>query len=160
MTFGTHRRNDHEPGFIYLIEAEGVHGIIPGKFIRRCKIGLSRDPELRRMNFVEAQFPVNVEIITTIYVEDMAEVEKELHQIFQKYNVKLEKSREWFDLNPWQFIKCLYEFRQREAIVFSISDIPIKAVAIGLVAFIGFTAIGTLGYQQLKSVEAVPVKTK
>lgn len=161
MTFGTYpRRNDHEPGFIYLIEAEGFHGILPGKLLRRCKIGLSRDPQLRRQNFVDSQFPCNVEIITTIYVEDMAEVERELHQIFKAQNIKLEKSREWFDLSPIQFIKCLFEFRKREAIVFSISDIPMKSVAIGLVAFIGLTAVGTLGYQQLKSVEAAPVQTK
>lgn len=44
-------RNDHEPGYIYLMEAEGYHGLIPGFYLRRCKIGLSRNPQLRLENF-------------------------------------------------------------------------------------------------------------
>ena len=150
MAFGTYHRNDHERGYVYLIEAIGFHGIIPGRLLRRCKIGLSRDPQLRRQNFVDSQFPCDVEIITTIYVEDMAEAEGELHQIFKACNVTLEKSREWFDLSPWQYLKCLWEFRQREAIVFSLSDIPMKAVSVGFAAICIFGAVSVGIYNGLK----------
>ena len=51
-------KNDHEPGFIYLMEAEGYHGFIPGAWLRRCKIGLSRNPEARLDKFHRNQ-PVN-----------------------------------------------------------------------------------------------------
>ncbi|WP_257236801.1 hypothetical protein [Nostoc sp. 'Peltigera malacea cyanobiont' DB3992] len=47
-------KNDHEPGFIYLMEAEGYHGLIPGCYLRRCKIGLSRNPELDLISFTES----------------------------------------------------------------------------------------------------------
>ena len=163
LTFGTHHRNDHEPGYVYLIEAQGFHGIIPGRLLRRCKIGLSRDPELRRQNFVDSQFPCDVEIITTIYVEDMAEVETELHQIFKACNVTLEKSREWFDLSPWQYLKCLWAFRQREAIVFSLSDISWKIIPVGITAifitgYIGATVVNTVNQPVTEQVETIEEK--
>ena len=82
-------KNDHEPGFIYLMEAEGYHGLIPGAWLRRCKIGLSRNPEARLDNFHRNQPPCNVKILKTIYVENMADVEGKLHQQFSRCNVKL-----------------------------------------------------------------------
>ncbi len=159
LTFGTYHRNDHEPGYVYLIEAQGFHGIVPGKLLRRCKIGLSRDPELRRQNFVDSQFPCDVEIITTIYVEDMAEVETKLHQIFKVCNVSLEKSREWFDLSPWQFAKCLWTFRQLEAIVFSLSDIPWKLIPLGFMGifFAGYIGASTINYLNQPATEQVEI---
>ena len=158
MAFGTYHRNDHEPGYVYLIEAIGYHGVIPGRLLRRCKIGLSRDPQLRRQNFVDSQFPCDVEIITTIYVEDMADVETELHQIFKTCNVTLEKSREWFDLSPWQYLKCLWEFRKREAIIFSWSEIPWKMIPVGITAifitgYIGASVVNTVNQPE------EPIKT-
>lgn len=149
MTFGSYYRDDHQPGYIYLVEAIGFHGILPGKLIRRCKIGLSRDPEARLDRFKSSQFPCDVKIITTIFVEDMAEIEGQLHDIFDFCNVKLEKSKEWFDLTPWQFYRCLWEFHTRETKTYSLSDIPWKALPIGLTAvfmtaFLGTTIIRTL----------------
>lgn len=152
-SFGTQRRDDHVPGYCYLIEAEDTNGWIPGKLVRRCKIGLSRNPELRRQNFVNAQFPCNVTIITTIYVEDMADTEAELHKIFKHCNIKLEKSREWFQLNPIDYYRCLFEFWRREAIVFSIEDIPIRKILIGLCSAIAITTLG-VGAYQLESFQA------
>ncbi|TBR56779.1 hypothetical protein B4U84_28485 [Westiellopsis prolifica IICB1] len=85
------------------MEAVGYHGIIPGCFLRRCKIGLSRNPHLRLQNFHDNQPPCDIKILKTIYVEDMEAVETELHRQFKGCQVKLIKSREWFDLYPWQF---------------------------------------------------------
>lgn len=88
-------RNDHEPGYIYLMEAEGYHGLIPGCYLRRCKIGLSRNPQLRLENFHANQPRCNMKILKTVYVQDMPEVEAQLHQKFPKSQVKnLVKSRE------------------------------------------------------------------
>ncbi|AFY59254.1 T5orf172 domain-containing protein (plasmid) [Rivularia sp. PCC 7116] len=140
-----HHRSDNVPGYIYLIRAKNMHGLIPGRLLQRCKIGLSRDPQIRLDTFKSSQFPVDVEIITTIFVEDMAATEGELHEIFDFCNVKLEKSREWFDLSPWQYYRCLWAFKSRKSASFSISELPltklIKAsLAIALVTTLGFAA--------------------
>jgi hypothetical protein len=97
------QKTDHEPGYIYLMEAVGYHGILPGCYLRRCKIGLSRNPQLRLQNFHENQPPCDIKLIKTVYVEDMADIERKLHQRFKKRNVKLLKSKEWFDLSPIDF---------------------------------------------------------
>lgn len=109
-------RNDHEPGYIYLFQAKGYHGIIPGVLLKRCKIGLSRNPEQRVRqiaSFEGSQPPCDIEILMTVYVQDMATVEKKLQRKFDKSNVKLKKSREWFDLWLWQIVivKLLMKFR-------------------------------------------------
>lgn len=67
---------------------------------------------------------INVKILKTIYVEDMAEVEGELHQKFSRCNVDLIKSQEWFDFNPAQFLIVNWEFEKRSLHVFSLSDLP------------------------------------
>lgn len=130
-------RNDHQPGFIYVIEAEGVHGIIPGYLLRRIKIGLSRNPEARLETFHSNQPPVDMKILRTIYVEDMAEVEARLHQVFKNSNVKLKKSREFFDLYPWQMAYLHWLMSQHEVKVWSYADIPKRAIAGGLLALLG-----------------------
>ena len=66
----------------------------------------------------------------------MAEVEQELHRVFKKSKVKLIKSREYFDLMPWQMAQCLwlmnrYEIKSRR------EPIPVKAIAGGLIALLG-----------------------
>ena len=40
-------RNDSVPGVVYLLEADGYHGLVPGVYKRRCKIGLTRSVENR-----------------------------------------------------------------------------------------------------------------
>ncbi len=130
-------RDDHVPGYVYLLEAVGVTGIIPGKLVRRCKIGLSRNPELRLQNFVDNQPPCDFRIIKAIYVSDMASVEDQLHAKFKHCNIKLEKSREWFNLNPWQYQQALWAFSRYESHRISFENIPVRLVAGGLVALLG-----------------------
>lgn len=137
-------RNDHVPGYLYLIEAIGVTGIIPGKLVRRCKIGLSRNPELRLQNFIDNQPPCNFRIIKAIYVSDMASVEDVLHAQFKHCNIKLEKSREWFDLNVWQYAMVLWAFSRHESRSISFENIPVRLVAGGLVALLGLGLL--IGY--------------
>jgi hypothetical protein len=130
-------RNDNVEGYIYLIEAVNVTGIIPGKLVRRCKIGLSRNPELRLQNFIDNQPPCDFRIIKTIYVEDMATVEDALHARFKHCNIKLEKSREWHDFNPWQYAMVLWAFSRYESHRISFEDVPVRLIAGGLVALLG-----------------------
>ncbi|GEM_PF-874357 len=103
-------RNDNEPGYIYMMEAIGYHGILPGYYIRRCKIGLSRNPEFRLANFYANQPPCDIRILRTIYVEDMQAVESQLHEQFRNCKVKLTKSREWFDFGPLEMMKVHWLF--------------------------------------------------
>ncbi|BAY80521.1 hypothetical protein NIES25_70090 (plasmid) [Nostoc linckia NIES-25] len=134
-------RNDHEPGYIYLMEAENYHGLIPGAWLRRCKIGLSRDPQARLDRFHRNQPPCNVKILKNIYVEDMADVESELHEKFSDCNVDLIKSQEWFDFNLVQFLSVHWEFEKRRLYVFSISELPIKLILFGMIGLLGMGAI-------------------
>lgn len=140
-------RDDHVPGYVYLIEAIGVTGIIPGKLVRRCKIGLSRNPELRLQNFIDNQPPCNFRIIKAIYVEDMASVEDELHARFKHCNIKLEKSREWFDLNLWQYAMALWAFSRYDS--GHNHSIPPRVIAGGLVALLGVGLL--IGYGMRES---------
>jgi hypothetical protein len=130
-------RDDHVPGHVYLIEAVNVTGIIPGKLVRRCKIGLSRNPELRLQNFIDNQPPCDFRIIKAIYVSDMASVEDALHNQFKHCNIKLEKSREWFDLNLWQYQMVLWAFSRYKSHRISFADIPKRVIAGGLIALLG-----------------------
>jgi hypothetical protein len=141
-------RDDHVPGYVYIIEAVNVTGIIPGRLVRRCKIGLSRNPELRLQNFIDNQPPCNFRIVKAIYVEDMAAVEDALHAKFKHCNIKLEKSREWFDLYPHQYAMVLWAFSRYESHRVSFEDIPVRLVAGGLVALLG---IGMLIGQGMRS---------
>ncbi len=117
-----------EPGFIYLILAEGYHGLVPGCVLKRVKIGLSRNPEARLETFHSNQPPCNLRILRTIYVENMAEVEAKLHQVFKNSNVKLKKSREFFDLLPWQMAQVHWLMSQYETKVWSFADIPVNKI--------------------------------
>ncbi len=154
-------RNDHVEGYVYLIEAVNVTGIIPGRLVRRCKIGLSRNPELRLQNFVDNQPPCDFRIIRAIYVEDMATVEDQLHARFKHCNIKLEKSREWHNFNLWQYAMVLWAFSRYESRRISFEDIPVRLVAAGLLVLLG---TGMLLGQSMRSpspevqpsVEAIP----
>ncbi|MFL9455916.1 GIY-YIG nuclease family protein [Tolypothrix bouteillei VB521301_2] len=97
--------SSHDPGYIYLIKAVGFHGIVPGFYLGRYKIGLSRDPIARLENFYDNQPPCDLEIVRAIEVRDMRAVESILHKQFQTARISLNRKRkpEWFDLNPWQF---------------------------------------------------------
>lgn len=130
-------RNNHEPGYIYLMEAEGYHGLF-AFYKRRCKIGLSRNPQRRLDNFHANQPPCNLKILTTIYVKDMDDVEGQLHQKFEKYQVKdLLKSKEWFDFNPWQLMTVRLEFAKRDIYIFTFDELPIKLILLCLLGVFG-----------------------
>ncbi|WP_193200599.1 GIY-YIG nuclease family protein [Nostoc sp. MG11] len=105
-------RNDHEPGCCYLIEAVGFHGWIPGCCLRRVKIGLTRNINRRLDGLALNQPPCDYKVVALIQVDDMASVESLLHNKFKHCWVKLEKSREYFDLNPIDYAYCLWLFRR------------------------------------------------
>ncbi|MFN6570638.1 GIY-YIG nuclease family protein [Dendronalium sp. ChiSLP03b] len=109
-------RSPHQPGYCYLIEAVGFHGLIPGCYVRRCKIGLTQDINRRLAKLSLNQPPCNYRVILLIQVEDMAEVENLLHNRFNHCRVKLEKSREYFDLNPIDYTYCLWLFRRMSGV--------------------------------------------
>lgn len=72
----------------------------------------------------------------------MAGIEDELHELFKDSHVKLEKSKEWFDLTPWQYYRCLWAFKSRELFLFSLSEIPLSKIVKSLLAI---ALISTLG---------------
>ncbi|MBW4499807.1 MAG: hypothetical protein KME57_09620 [Scytonema hyalinum WJT4-NPBG1] len=67
----------------------------------------------------------------------MATVEDVLHNQFKHCNIKLEKSREWHDFNPWQYAMVLWAFSRYDSHRISFAHIPIKAIAGGLIALLG-----------------------
>jgi hypothetical protein len=130
------QRDDSVPGKIYLMRAIGYGGLIPGCLIGRYKIGLSRNPDARLEQLLSAQPCCDIEIVYTVGVNDMAEIESELHRVFKSQNVKLVKSREWFNLNPLQVQYCIWLMNRYE-IKRSRTQLPVKAVAGGLIALLG-----------------------
>ncbi|MBW4597649.1 MAG: GIY-YIG nuclease family protein [Brasilonema angustatum HA4187-MV1] len=141
------QRNDNVPGWVYLLEAEGYHGYIPGVYLRRCKIGLTRSVENRLDTLHSSQPPCDYKVVRAIYVDNMALVEDSLHRQFKHRNVKLVKSREWFDLLPHQYAMVLWMFRQYD----SKRNHPIspRVIAGGLVALLGVGLL--IGYSVRES---------
>ncbi|NMG11357.1 GIY-YIG nuclease family protein [Brasilonema sp. UFV-L1] len=149
-------RDDHVPGFIYLIESIGYHGIIPGKFpgVKRCKIGLTRSLDLRLDNLESSQPPCDYVILKSIYVSDMKTVETLLHKEFKEFNIKLKKSREWFDFAPWELIRVrmafsrhhrkygLVEARTR-TLNLNLSIASAKPLLYGAIGFVLFVMLGS-----------------
>ncbi|MBD2598600.1 GIY-YIG nuclease family protein [Nostoc spongiaeforme FACHB-130] len=124
------------------MEAEGYHGLIPGFYLRRCKIGLSRNPQLRLENFHANQPPCNIKILTTVYVQDMAEVETQLHNQFKHCQVKsLVKSREWFDFNPLQMAMVRYAIAKYDIHVFTFDELPVQLI---LLCLLGLLSVGII----------------
>jgi len=141
------QRDDNVPGYVYLFKAKGFHGWLPGAVLGRYKIGLSRNVERRLDTLHSNQPPTDLLEVKTIAVDKMLDVEQELHHVFKNSNVKLIKSREYFDLMPWQIAKCLwlmhrYEKKSRQ------QPIPSKAVASGLMVLLG---VGLLIGQSFQS---------
>lgn len=150
------QRDDNVPGKIYLMKAIGYGGIIPGVLIGRYKIGLSRNPENRLDQLLSAQPCCDIEIIHTVAVANMAEVEGELHNVFKNSNVKLAKSREWFNLNPLQVQQCIWLMNQAD-IERDRSPISAKAIAGSLIALLG---VGVLIGQSFQIPTAQPAHTQ
>jgi hypothetical protein len=114
---------------------------------------LSRNPHLRLQNFHDNQPPCDIKILRTIYVEDMEAVETELHRQFKGCRVKLIKSREWFDLYPWQFamvhwVMSRYDSRS------SSSNLPVKLILACLFVLAG---VGVMLGQQVNQHAQQPV---
>ncbi|MBW4597787.1 MAG: GIY-YIG nuclease family protein [Brasilonema angustatum HA4187-MV1] len=141
------QRNDNVPGWIYLLEAEGYHGYIPGVYLRRCKIGLTRSVENRLDTLHSSQPCCNYKVVRAIYVADMAAIEDTLHKQFKHRNVKLIKSREWHDLYPHQYAMVLWMFSRYDSKRnYSISP---RVIAGGLVALLGVGLL--IGYTARES---------
>ncbi|MBW4636029.1 MAG: GIY-YIG nuclease family protein [Iphinoe sp. HA4291-MV1] len=146
------QRNDGVPGYIYLLEAQGYHGIIPGCVLRRVKIGLSRDVE-RRLDTLHSNQPCcDYKIIRVIYVENMECIEQVLHRKFKHCNIKLIKSREWHDLLPWQYAHVLWMFSRYDSK--RNHSLSPRLITGGLVALLG---VGLLvGYSMRVSTQPLP----
>lgn len=153
-------RDDHQPGYIYLMQAEGYHGLIPGCVLTRCKIGLSRNPELRVQNFHSNQPPCNIKILRTIYVEDMKSTEDALHKEFKHCNVKLIKSREWFDINPIDLARVHWAMTRHETRVWSFADVPKRAIAGGLAALLGVGLLIGYGLRESSATPQRPIEVE
>ena len=150
-------RNDNVQGWVYLMEAEGYHGLIPGCFLRRCKIGLSRNPQKRLDDFHTNQPPCNVKIIRTIFVEDMATVEGELHEQFKHCSVTLHRSREWFDFHPGQFWQVQQAFNRYEKPRFSFAvNLPSRLLVASTIGLLGAGLLLHSASSSLTPVKATP----
>ena len=131
-------RNDFVPGYVYLLEAEGFHGMIPGSFLRRCKIGLTRNLQNRLDQLESGQAPCNYKVIKCIFVEDMATVEGELHEQFKHCSVTLHRSREWFDFHPGQFWQVQQAFSRYEKPHFNIAiNLPSRLLVASTIGLLG-----------------------
>lgn len=144
------QRDDNVPGTVYLLKAKRFHGIIPGCYLTRVKIGLTRNLEARLDKLHSAQPCTDLEEIHSVEVEKMADVEGMLHEIFENYNVNLIKSQEWFDLTPLQIRRCIRlmnqaKIKERRK---QVREIPVKAIAGGLIAMLG---VGMLIGQSFQS---------
>lgn len=95
--------------------APEIYGWIPGFLLARVKIGLTaKHLEERRQQIISNQPGHDVKILKTIKVSDMVAVETSLHRRFNHRRVKLEKSREWFDLYPWELQSLKYYMERYE----------------------------------------------
>lgn len=91
---------DQGSGYVYLMEAEGFHGVL-SPWLKRCKIGLSNNPERRLRELNSEQAPCRVVGIRYIKVLDNARTEKQLHRQFAINR----KHGEWFDFWIWELPK-------------------------------------------------------
>jgi hypothetical protein len=99
--------------------------------------------------------------VKAIYVEDMAAVEDSLHTRFKRCNLKLEKSREWFNLNAWQYQQALWAFSRYESHRASFSDLPKRAIVGGLIALVGLgVLIGHGMRSDAPQVQSMPATQK
>ena len=146
----------HKPGYVYAIEAVGFGGLIPGLWSKRVKIGVSNSPNRRVNEFVAGQPPCDFWILHTVYVADMATVESELHQIFAYRNVKLERSKEWFALTPWE-LRYLFWLMNRYASGKKGINWKQAAIALG-VAFALGSLLATSASQIIQEATILPVR--
>ena len=144
-------RDDSVSGWIYLIEAEGYGGVIPGAYLRRCKIGLTRSVENRLDTLHSSQPCCNYKVVKAIYVQDMAEIENALHKQFKHRNVKLIKSREWFSLYPHQYAMVLWMFSRYDSK--RVHKVQPKLILGGLIALLGLGLLIGYGLRKPNTVQ-------
>lgn len=97
-----------------------------------------KHPEERRQQIISNQPAHDIKIIKTIQVSDMATVETSLHRRFKHRRVKLEKSREWFDLYPWELASLKWYLERYEKSKSLSPSFPVTKILISLVLVFGF----------------------
>jgi hypothetical protein len=107
ITNDSYQRDDNQPGYVYLMIAEGVGGLM----VRRVKIGLSRNPIARCDRLNSNQPPCNIKLIDSVYVWKMLECEQYLHKKYSRHHVNLKKSTEWFDFDYVSYHVLLNDFK-------------------------------------------------
>lgn len=129
--------NEKNPGYIYLMQCSNLPPYIGISFIRRCKIGMTSNPEARLQQILSNQPPCDIKIIRAIYVQDMVFEEKKLHNQFKKCNIKLLKSKEWFDFNPLDFIAvnlAFHAYEKKKNFSFKIGYLMIAILSLALLS--------------------------
>lgn len=102
--------NELEPGFVYLIRADGVFK--PGTI--RCKLGKSINKEERLNQLLRAQPCTSYEITDSILCNNITKTEQLFHRRYGEYNAKLPNSKEWFDFPPEVLAQVKADFRELE----------------------------------------------
>lgn len=121
-------------GYVYLVKAEGFHGVL-SPIKGRYKIGLTNNPERRLIELNGAQAPCLIIGLKYIEVENNALVEKELHQKFSSDR----KYGEWFDFYVWQIplVHIAYDRYAKGTVIASLVQYNLaKAGAICAIALI------------------------
>ena len=154
MSYTPYSEQFHRPGYVYCILAVGYGGIIPGCWTKRVKIGLSNSPERRVHELAGTQPPCNFRIIHTIYVADMATVEGELQAHFEHKHIKLDRSTEWFDLNPLEIKYLVWLMNRYQSRTLGISY---KHALIGTAIALGIGITGTTAVNYAQSTNNIEV---
>jgi hypothetical protein len=101
---------DIEPGFIYLIEADGVFK--PGTI--RCKLGKSVDKDRRLNQLLRVQPCTTYRMIDYLLCNNRSKTEQLFHQRYRQYNADILGSKEWFDFPPEILAQVKADFRELE----------------------------------------------
>jgi len=102
-------RSSGDGQYVYLVEAQGFHGILSA-LIKRRKIGLTNNPSRRLSELNSSQAPCPIAIIKVISVTDNARVESELHSQFRRNR----KHGEWFDFWVWELPLVAWMYSRKE----------------------------------------------
>lgn len=142
------QRNDNEPGYVYLVKAQGFHGVL-SKVIGRYKIGLSRRPELRLEQLNSSQAPCPIKGIRYIQVQDMKAIEDKLHEQFKVQR----RHGEWFDFWFWQMPMVNLAFDRKAKGTF-LGDFHLPSAGLALLGVVVLGgAIAIAGYMASSSVQ-------
>ena len=148
-------KSSNSAGYCYLME---VTNLPPGVYFKtRFKIGLSQQPEKRRQTLISTQPGHDLKIVKAIYVSNMSMVETSLHKSFAKNRVKLEKSREYFDLLPHQVIMLIFLMAKLDLHSPAWVFLPFKKIAIIFLTVLGLGLLLSLASpRSQESIHEVP----